>query len=66
MNDLHLASTEFFSRREHATEGNYYSMKNRVRFGFDSPPSGGPAPHLGEDGDFIKAAAELNIKCKML
>lgn len=53
--DLHLAATGFFTRREHPTEGAYYDMKAPVRFGAYAAQSLAPAPTIGEHSDQIRA-----------
>lgn len=50
MADPHLAATDFFARREHPTEGAYYSMAHPVRFGCAPVTAPRPAPLLGENG----------------
>lgn len=57
MQDPHLAETGFFALQDHGSEGACYAMKHPVRFGVPTPPLGRHAPHLGEQGDEIRARA---------
>jgi crotonobetainyl-CoA:carnitine CoA-transferase CaiB-like acyl-CoA transferase len=57
MDDPHLRATGFFERRDHPTEGGYFSMKSPLRFDDYQPEQQSHAPHLGENTEEIAAFA---------
>ena len=64
LHDPHLAATGFFQRRQHPTEGDYFQMRQPVRFGAaETGPLGHP-PKIDENGDEIRKEAVLEAKEK--
>lgn len=57
LDDPHLAATGFFRRRHHPTEGDYFEMRQPVRFGAaETGPLSHP-PKIDENGDEIRKEA---------
>jgi len=52
--DPHLQATEFFTRRDHPSEGAYFDMKSPIRFSAAPAPSLSPAPTVGEHTEAIR------------
>lgn len=57
LNDPHLAATDFFHRRTHSSEGDYFEMRSPLRFGDFQPRELDHAPKLGEQTEEIRARA---------
>ena len=51
--DPHLKAVNFFTRREHPTEGGYWEVKPPVRFVGQAEHEISPAPRLGEHSEEI-------------
>ena len=60
--DPHLKATNFFTKREHNTEGDYWEIQPPVKFHNKPEKEIQPAPHIGEHTDSI--LAELGIKAE--
>ena len=54
-NDPHLVATDFFTPRDHPSEGKYYDMKAPVRFDAYTPACSEPAPTIGQHTAEIRA-----------
>ena len=52
--DPHFVATDYFTRREHPTEGAYFDMKAPVRFAAAPTQPTAPAPLIGEHTDEIR------------
>lgn len=52
-NDPHLAATQFFQRRTHPTEGNYWEAQPPVQFVGAPSREINPAPNLGQHSDEV-------------
>lgn len=55
LEDPHLQATDFFTRRDHPSEGGYRDMRRPVRYGAGAPGEARFPPRLGEHGDEIRA-----------
>ena len=58
--DPHLQETDFFQKREHPTEGEYWEIRPPVRFANSPEKEITPAPHIGEHTDEV--LKELGLK----
>jgi crotonobetainyl-CoA:carnitine CoA-transferase CaiB-like acyl-CoA transferase len=61
LDDPHLAATEFFKRRKHPSEGDYFEMRQPVRFSDAGLSEPRHPPHLGEQSDELRKQAKLSI-----
>ncbi|MBA68161.1 MAG: carnitine dehydratase [Rhizobiales bacterium] len=55
LEDPHLKTTGFFTRREHPSEGGWYDMKSPVRYSASTTSRHIPPPRIGEHSDQIRA-----------
>ena len=55
LDDPHLAATGFFNRRSHPSEGEYFEMRQPVRFSDGVATTTGYPPRLDEDGAALRS-----------
>ncbi|MEM5518326.1 CoA transferase [Henriciella sp. AS95] len=58
LEDPHLKTTGFFTRREHPSEGGWYDMTSPVRYGAGTAPQHTSPPLIGEHSDEIRSELE--------
>ncbi len=55
LEDPHLRSTGFFTRREHPSEGAWNDMRSPIRYSSGAPDEHRPPPRIGEHSEQIRA-----------
>ena len=60
--DPHLKATNFFQKREHSTEGDYWEIQPPVRFHNFPEKEITPAPHIGEHTHSVLKELGLEVE----